>query len=159
MTRFWPPAALLYLTAGHVIRLLLRSPLHPLFSRRFMLLTYESPGRGHRRQLPMPYHQWNPDEIWLFIVRAVESAFEEPQTVRLVLRGRELTAETSLVEDRAEVARLLVEHARRHGPIKEGFLNYLGIPRDRVPTPEEALAAADRTRIARFRLLVESTDE
>lgn len=150
-TRWHPPESL-FNAANRVVRPLLRSRLHPLVSGRLMLLTYAGAKTGRTYAIPVAYHRWAPDELWAFGARTGwMSNFRNRRAVRLRLRGREVRAEATAVEDREQVAGLLEELVRREGPgsIRDPFV---GFPRDRHPTHEEALAAADRVRIARFHL-------
>ncbi len=150
-TRWHPPESL-FNAANRAVRPLLRSRLHPLVSKRLMLLTYEGAKSGRTYAIPVAYYRWGPDEVWAFGARTGwMSNFRNPRTVRLLLRGREVRAEATAVEDREQVARLLEELVQRKGPgaVRDPFA---GLPRDRYPTHEEALASADRVRIARFRL-------
>ncbi|WP_063735045.1 nitroreductase/quinone reductase family protein [Streptomyces sp. RTd22] len=148
----WHPPERFFNAANRLVRPLLRSRLHPLVSRRLMLLTYEGAKSGRTFAIPVAYYRPAPDEVWAFGARTGwMTNFRNRRTVRLRLRGREVRAEATAVEDREQVARLLEELVQRKGPgaIRDPFV---GFPRDRHPTHEEALAAADRVRIARFHL-------
>lgn len=148
----WHPPESLFNAANRLIRPLLRSRLHPLVSGRLMLLTYEGAKTGRTFAIPVAYYRWAPDEVWAFGARTGwMSNFRSRRPVRLLLRGRAVRAEATAVEDREQVARLLEELVQRKGPgaVRDPFV---GFPRDRHPTHEEALAAADRIRIARFHL-------
>ncbi|WUH99688.1 hypothetical protein OHR68_40425 [Spirillospora sp. NBC_00431] len=148
----WRPSAGFFKAANRVVRPLLRSRLHSLLSGRLMLLTYKGSRTGRTYAIPVAYYRFDRDEVWAFGARSGwMSNFRTPRTVRLLLRGKELRAEASAVEDHNQVADLLEELIRRNGPdtIQDPAL---GLPRDRRPTRDEALAAATRTRIARFRL-------
>ncbi|MFI0779607.1 hypothetical protein [Streptomyces sp. NPDC021212] len=151
-TRWHPPPESLFNAANRVVRPLLRSRLHPLVSRRLMLLTYDGAKTGRTYAIPLASYRGAPDEVWAFGARTGwMSNFRNGRTVRLLLRRRDLRAEATAVEDREQVARLLEELVQRKGPgaVRDPFV---GFPRDRHPTHEEALAAADRVRIARFHL-------
>ncbi|MER7411917.1 hypothetical protein [Streptomyces cacaoi] len=146
-----PPVAL-FKAANHLVGPLLRSPLHGLLSRRLLVIRYEGAKTGRRYAVPVAYYRYAQDEVWVFGARTGwMSHFRRPRTARLVLRGRETRAEGTAVEDREQVADLLQELVRRLGP--RAILDpYLALPRDRPPNREEALSAAGRARIARFRL-------
>ncbi|EPD97349.1 nitroreductase/quinone reductase family protein [Streptomyces albus] len=148
----WRPSAGFFKAANRLVRPLLRSRLHPLLSGRLMLLTYEGTRTGRTYAIPVAYYRRDRQEVWAFGARTGwMSNFRTPRTVHLLLRGRELQAEARAVEDHDEVADLLEELIRCNGPraVQDPFL---GLPRNRPPTRDEALEAAARTRIARFRL-------
>jgi hypothetical protein len=137
--------------ANHLVRPLLRSPLHPLVSRRLMLLTYEGAKSGRTYAIPVGYCRCEPGEVWAFSARTGwASNFRQPCTVRLLLRGQEVRAQAAVVEEPEQVAQMVEELVRHEGPgaVRDPFL---GLPRDRHPTHEEALLVADRARAVRFR--------
>lgn len=137
--------------ANRLVRPLLRSPLHRILSGRLMLLTYEGVKSGRTYAIPVAYYRWEPDEVWAFSARTGwASNFRAPRAVQVLLRGREVRAVGTVVEEPEQLAELIEELVRRKGPgaVRDPFL---GLPRDRLPTHDEALAAADKARIVRFR--------
>lgn len=148
----WRPPAGLFRAANRVVLALLRSRLHRLVSGFLMVLSYEGAKTGRTYAIPVGYYQMGPDEVWACGARkGWIGNLREPRAVRLVLRGREVPAEGSAVEDREQVADGLEELVRRKG-VKAAKDPFLGLPRNRPPTRQEALEAADRARIAQFRL-------
>ncbi|MGI5165499.1 hypothetical protein ACQEU3_14175 [Spirillospora sp. CA-253888] len=146
----WRPPAAFFRSVNRVVRPLLRSPLHPLLSHWLMLVAYTGARTGREYVLPVGFLFWEPREVWAFSARTGwMSGLRDGRPVTLVVRGRRFEAAPVVVEDRGEVADLLQELVRRKGPraVKDPFL---GLPSDREPTRAEALAAADRARIARF---------
>ncbi|MEU3275424.1 hypothetical protein ABZ639_31625 [Saccharomonospora sp. NPDC006951] len=148
----WRPPAAFFTAANGIVRWVLRSPLHRVLSGRLMVIAYEGARTGRPYAIPVAYYRWSPGEVWAFAARTGwASNFRSPRTVRLTLAGRAVAAEAELVEDRERVADLLRDLIRGSGPkvIQDPFL---GLPKDREPTREETLAAADKARITRFRL-------
>lgn len=144
------PSAAVFRAANRVVRPLLRSPLHPLLSRRLMLVTYTGAKTGRRYTVPVARYTRSPGEVWAFAARTGwASNLRGGRTVRLRLQGREVAARPAVEEDRRAVADLLRELIALRGPrvIQDPAL---GLPRDREPTREQLLAAAEKTRIVRF---------
>ncbi|MER5772348.1 PNPOx family protein [Streptomyces sp. NPDC001985] len=149
-----PPPMGVARAANRVIRPLLGSRLHAPLSRRLMLLEYTGHRSGRHYTVPVGYRRWGDagDEV---IATSIGTSWPVSlrggQPVRLRLRGRWHTAKPTIVERPDEVAALLGELADRQGPAAAAALR-VGLPRDRVPTPEELLLAGTRVRVGRFRL-------
>lgn len=118
-----------------------------------MVVTYVGAKSGRTYAIPVGYYRWEVDEVWAFSARTgwMTNLRDGRRTARLLIRRREYDATATIVEDRETVAELLTEFARRNGP-KSARDPILGLPRDHLPSHDEALAAANRARIARFQL-------
>ena len=146
------PAVGIFRVMNRVIRPLLASPFHRLLSARLMLLSYTGRRSGRRFTVPIGYFPWDPGTVLAMSSRlSWISSLRTGPTVRLRIRGREQDAVPTVVEDRAAIADLLAEFARRKGPrAAKGLM--LGLPGDRQPTPEQLHEASLKTRLVVFRL-------
>ncbi|MBL1068248.1 hypothetical protein [Streptomyces sp. 7-21] len=150
-----PPASpALFRAVNRVVRPVLRSPFHWLFSHWLMLVTYTGVTSGREYSVPVMFYYWTPGEVWAFTGRESRWAgnLKRPgATARLRMRGRDVEVTAEVVEERDAVAGLLRELIARKGPkaVKDP---YLGLPRDREPTPEEAAVVASELRVVRFRI-------
>lgn len=132
---------------------LLRSPLHRTLSGRLMVITYAGVRSGAEYSIPVAYYRWGDDEVRAFAARTGwMTNFREPRDVSLRLRGRELPAKARAVEDRERVAAMILRMSQHDGVARLWQDPFLGLPKGRLPTREEAFAAAGRARIARFHL-------
>lgn len=147
-----PPSLRLVRVLNRVIRPLLASPLHRLLSGRTMLLSYTGRKTGRRITIPIAYFEWDPGTVLAMssVLSWIPNLRTGP-TVRLRVRGREHDAVPTVFDDRAAIAGLLAEFARRKGPRAAKAL-MLGLPGDRQPTPEELHEASLKTRLVIFRL-------
>jgi len=138
--------------ANRVTRPILASRLHPLLSRRLMLLSYTGAKSGRVYAIPIGYFDWEPGVVLAISTQLgwIPSMRSGP-TVRLRVRGVDQPAVPTVVEEPEKVADLLAEFVRRKGTrAAKGLM--LGLPGDRPPVRDELLAAASRARLVLFRL-------
>ncbi|QDQ98775.1 hypothetical protein [Tomitella fengzijianii] len=146
------PLAAVFNAANRLVVPLLRSPVHRLASGKLMVVSYTGAKSGRSFALPVAYYAFSPDEVWAFGARTGwMTNFRLPRPASLRLRGRDLRAEGLLVDDRVEVADLIIELVER-GVTSAAQDPFLSLPKGRTPTRDEAGAAADRARIVRFAL-------
>lgn len=140
----------LFRSVNRVVVPLLRSPLHGVLSRRLMVITYAGVRSGGEYSIPVAYYRWSDEEVWVFGARTGwMTNFRRPRSVSLQLRGRRQSAVARVVEDRERVAGLILRISESGGA-RLWQDPFLGLPKGRVPTQEEASAAAGRARIVRF---------
>jgi hypothetical protein len=138
--------------ANRVIRPILASRLHPLLSKRLMLLSYTGAKSGRVYTIPIGYFDWEPGVVLAMSTQLgwIPSMRSGP-TVRLRVRGVDQPAVPTVVEEPEKVADLLAEFVQRKGTrAAKGLM--LGLPGDRPSVREELLAAASRARLVLFRL-------
>ncbi len=112
-----------------LVRLLLRSPLHPLLSRSLVILSYQGRKSGRWRSLPCMYARDGQD---LYIIPAQPDRkvwwrnLRQPTPVRLRRQGRELNGTATASSDPEAVAaglrRYLAATPRRPGPAGCGWM-------------------------------------
>jgi hypothetical protein len=145
-----PPIAI-FRIANHVVRPLLRSPLHRLLSGQLMLLAYRGRRSGREHTIPIGYFAWGDNTLLSFNSARWWLNLQDGRPVRLPLRGRWRDAAPAVAGSVEERAALLGEFARRYGPRRAGRLP-VGLPSDRQPTEEELQRAATKTALIRFAL-------
>jgi hypothetical protein len=133
------------------VRPMLGSPLHPLVSRRLMLLEYRGRTSGRTYTIPVGYVAWGDDEVVAFTSRRWWTNLRDGRPVRVRLRGRWRRADPAVEGSLEERVATIQDLVRRFGP-RAGRPFFLGLPCDRPPTPEEARWAAEATMTVRFRL-------
>jgi deazaflavin-dependent oxidoreductase (nitroreductase family) len=129
---------------------ILRSPLHSLMSRRFLLLSFQGRKTGRRYQLPLAYLRRNGN-----VIMTTDSGWwrnlKGGRPVQLQLTGRTLKGTAWAVTDDAEVGAALREllaaqpsYARLAGlhTNADGSLDLAQAARDRVLIHVELEAAA-----------------
>jgi hypothetical protein len=128
------------------VKLLLRSPAHPLLSGNLTLLTFTGRRSGVRRTVPITYLQegdivncfCNADVAWWKNLR-------DGAPVELRLRGRARTGTAvPVADDRAAITDALTAFLRKNR--RAGRFNEVPFDPDETPNPE-ALARAARTRV------------
>lgn len=146
------PSVKILRAANHVVRPLLRSPLHRILSGRLMLLTYQGRKSGREITIPIGYFDWEPNTVlamssqpsWIRNLRG-------GSTVRLRIRGSDHAAVPAVIDDDAQITEILAKFAERKGP-KVARSLLLGLPGDRIPTEAELHKAASMTRLVLFHL-------
>lgn len=116
-----------------------------------MLLSYVGRRTGRAFTIPVGYFPWGDDEVVAFSSRRWWVNLRDGRPVTLVIRGRHRVADPMVEGSLERRADLLQDVVRRHGPRAARRL-YLGLPPDRPPSRAEALRAAGRTAVVRFRL-------
>ncbi|MGB8390859.1 hypothetical protein [Mycobacterium sp.] len=150
---FDDPASLakVFALANKVVRPLLRSPLHPTLSSRLMLLSYTGGKTGKEYTLAIGYFPWDDGDILAFSSANWPKTLGSARDVRVLIKGRWLAAQPTVIRQVEQKADVLGEFARRNGPrAAKGLM--LGLPGDRQPDRQESLAAAANTTIVRFTL-------
>jgi len=138
-------------TANELVRPLLRSRLHPLLSRRLMLLDYTGARSGRRYTFPVGYFPWDDGGVLAFSSQRWPAHIRRARGVRLLIRGRWYDAAPAVISDPQAKADLLAEFTRRKGArAARGLM--LGLPRNRQASRSELLTAAPKTTITRFTL-------
>lgn len=132
--------------ANRVVVTVLDSRLHRLLSRRLLVLSYVGARTGRRHRFPVRYFRLADGRLLVLSRGTGWSRRVAGRQVEIRLSGDELTAEARLHEHRREIAAMLADYARDHGP-KAASRLYLGLPSDRQPSADELTRAADRTRL------------
>jgi len=145
-----PPIGL-FRMANHVVRPLLRSPLHGLLSGRLMLLAYRGRRTGQEHTIPIGYFALGDDVVIAFSSARWWVNLLDGRPVRVRLRGRWHDAVPTVATSTEDRAALLAAFVRRYGPRRAGRLP-LGLPGDREPTTEELQRGAARMPIIRLTL-------
>ncbi|MGH2634641.1 MAG: nitroreductase/quinone reductase family protein [Actinomycetota bacterium] len=135
-----PPPWLLEFLAPFV-RAVLRSRLHRLLSAKLLLLTYTGRTSGRNHTIPIGYFRWDDETVVSFTSRRWWTNLRDGRPVRVLVRGRWGAAVPTVEETLDASVELLGELIRRHGPRVTRHL-FLGLPRDRAPTPQELRRAA-----------------
>ena len=139
--------------ANALVRPLLRSPLHPLLSKRLMLLSYVGGKTGQAYTFALGYFPWDDGDVVAFSSANWPKTIARARSVRVLLEGRWFAAEPTAITDADQKCDLLGEFARRNGPkAAKGLM--IGLPGDRQPSREQLLAAASKTTIVRFALTI-----
>ena len=125
--------------------LLLRSPLHRLLSRRFLLLTYRGRRTGRSYTLPAAYRRRG-DELILTTDSSWWRNFTDPSPVTVRVAGHPRSGTARAIRDPRQVAdalRSLIEG-------QPSYARFAGIRRCEDGTPD----ADDLERAARERVLI-----
>jgi deazaflavin-dependent oxidoreductase (nitroreductase family) len=134
-----------------VVRLLLRSPLHPMLSRSLVILSYQGRKTGRWRSLPCMYARDGQD---LYVVPGQPGRkvwwrnLRQPTRVRLRLRGRDLEGTATATSDPEAVAAGLRHYLARYP--KAG--RPLGVRLDANDTPHGTTTAAHPLVVVRVHL-------
>ena len=133
------------------MRLLLRSPLHPLMSGSLMLITFKGRMTGRTYTTPLRYVQegttircyTNRDASWW-------RNLKYDPTVVLRIRGRDIACSANVIDDNpATIRELLTGYLTRHPG--DAVYHNVGLARNRTPVPE------DLDRAASHAIVVEAT--
>jgi hypothetical protein len=133
------------------VRLILRSPLHPLMSKNVMLVSFCGRKSGREYHVPTNFHREG-DELLVtsFRERTWWRNLRGGAAVTLLLQGKELAGRADVIENPAEVAvalsRLVVAE-----PAYARFL-HIGPEADGTPSAADALRAAQTRVIVRVEL-------
>ena len=144
------PPKLVLRVLNPIVRLLLRSPLHRLMSKQYMLLSVAGRKTGRSYTIPVGRHYLDGD--LLVGARGVWKAnLRGGADVRVTIEGRERAGRAELDEDPDRTTevykRLLAQLGRRKASVLGLKVNV-----DREPTHEEMKAAVGNRAIARISL-------
>jgi hypothetical protein len=115
-----------------------------------MLLSYVGRRSGTAYTIPITYFPWGENDVLSFSSRGWWVNLRDGRTVTLTIRGRRLDARPVVEESAERRAELVGELVRRFGPRAARVL-FLGLPTRRAPSDTEALEAARRAAVIRFR--------
>ncbi len=147
-----PPPVGVFRLVNRVVRPLLRSPLHPLLSRRLMLLQYTGRRSGRTITIPVGYFPTGDGGVLATSTQPTWAVnLRDGRVVRLRVRGEWHEATPTVVEEPEPVADLLEQLGQRLGPATLASMR-LGLPADRRPTRAELSVAASRIRAVTFTL-------
>jgi F420H(2)-dependent quinone reductase len=133
-----------------VISALLRSPLHRLVSRQFMLLTVTGRKTGRGYTNPVGRHESDGDFV-VYAAGGWRHNLRGGAAVRLTVDGRERAGHAELEEDPARVAQAYKERLEQLGTSKARQLG-LKVNIARSPTTDEIMPAVAGRAIATIRL-------
>src|SRR5258708_99743 len=105
-----------------------------------MLLTYTGRKTGKSYTTPMGYFVWAPGEVISFSSAGWRVNLRDGAPVTLLLNGRKVSATPKVIEVRDEVLATLEEFIARLR-LRAARRLPVGLPRDRVPTQQDLLAA------------------
>jgi hypothetical protein len=144
-----PPAFAIRLL-NPVMRVLLRSPLHRLASRQFMLLTVTGRRSGRTYTVPVGRHE-SDETLVVYAAGGWRKNLRGGAPVRVVLDGLERTGYAELEEDPDRVAQA---YKTRLDELGVGEARTLGLKVNggRSPTAEEIKPVAAERAIATIRL-------
>jgi hypothetical protein len=137
-----------------VVRLLLRSPLHPVLSRSLMILSYQGRKTDRWRSLPCIYARDGQDLQDLYVVPGQPDRkvwwrnLRQPTRVRLRLRGRDLEGTATASSDPEAVAAGLRHYLARYPKAARP----LGVRLDANGTPHGTTTATHPLVVVRVHL-------
>ena len=95
----------------------LESPLHGMMSKGLLVLEYEGRRSGKRYEIPLQYIE-DDETLYIWAGNATEKTwwrnFQKPTPVTVQLRGEEVAATASLVDDPGRRAELLRAYVDRY---------------------------------------------
>lgn len=133
-----------------IVRLLLRSPLHRLMSKQYMLLAIAGRKSGRTYTIPVGRHYLD-DELLVGARGGWKSNLRGGADVRVTIEGRERAGRAELDEDPDRAAEVYKELLDGLGRKKASVLG-LKVNVDRQPTLDEIRPAVAKRAIARIRL-------
>lgn len=136
-----PPAV------NHTIKFLLRSPLHGILSKNFLLITFTGRKSGMVFTTPVSYSQ-DGDTLYIFSHAAWWKNLHHNTPITLRLRGKDVQGLPEVVaDDKKAVAAWLMAHLRR-SPYDAPF-NGVTLAENKKPRPEEVEVGAQTTVMIR----------
>lgn len=147
VTSHMPPRPVLRVV-NPALRVLLRSPLHPLLSKKLALLTVTGRRTGRSYTIPIGRHE--DDGVFLVSVSG-GWRYNLTTPVKLTLDGREHSGKAEIVNDPHQVAQIFKMLYDHYGPNSASLLG-LKVNVDRPPTADEIRPAVSDRWIARIRL-------
>ena len=149
------PPALVIRLLNPVMRALLRSRLHRLLSKQFMLLMVTGRKTGRTYVIPVGRHE-SEEAITVYAAGTWRHNLRGGVPVRLVLDGRERAGYAELEEDPDRVAQAYKTRLDRLG-LRNARQLGLKLNVDRSPTTDELKPAVAGRAIATIRLTGDST--
>ena len=141
----------LFVIINRAMRLLLRSPLHPLVSRSLMLISFKGRVTGRSYTTPVRYVR-DGEKIRCYTSRDARwwpNLKHEPAVV-LRIRGRDVRCSASVIDDDPAAVRTLLASYLAEFP-GDAVYHDVGLDRDRTPLTE------DLDRAASHSIIVEAT--
>ena len=136
--------------ANQVVKFLLRSPLHGILSKNFLLITFTGHKSGKVYTTPVSYSQ-DGDTLYIFSHAAWWKNLRPDTPITLRLRGRDVQGlPEPVVEDKKTVAAGLMAHLRR-SPYDAPFYG-VTLDENKNPRPEEVEVGAQTTVMVRVAL-------
>ena len=137
----------LFVIINRAMRLLLRSPLHPLVSRSLMLISFKGRVTGRTYTTPVRYVR-DGEKIRCYTSRDARwwpNLKHEP-TVVLRIRGRDVRCSASVIDDDPATVRTLLASYLVEFP-GDAVYHDVGLGKDRSPLPEHLDRAASHSII------------
>jgi hypothetical protein len=134
------------------MKVLLRSRLHGILSGTLMLLTYQGRKTGKWYTNPVGYFNWDQDEVMAFTTGRWWINLTDGRHVTLLIQGQRFEAIPTVIHEREAVIRTVAEFYSRLG-LKKARMLPLGLPIDRLPTPEELQTIPTGIALVHFKLI------
>jgi hypothetical protein len=128
-----------------IVKSILRSPLHRLLSRHFMLITFTGRKSGKHYTTPTACLQ---DEGLIYLATGTRwwKNLQGGAIVSLIVAGKQLQGDADVITDPADVAEHLHRFIGKVGP-KKAFLMGLKVEGEQLPTLEEVKAGVRDSRV------------
>ncbi len=141
----------LFVIINRAMRLLLRSPLHPLVSRSLMLISFKGRVTGRTYTTPVRYVR-DGEKIRCHTSRDAKwwPNLKHDPTVVLRIRGRDVPCATRVIDDDPPTVRELLAGYLAEYP-GDAVYHDVRLDRNRMPVPE------DLDRAASHSIIVEAT--
>ena len=138
-------SALLLKLANPIVKRILRSPLHRVLSRHFMLVTFTGRISGRHYTTPTAYVRYK-GGIYFATGSQWWKNFQAGEPITVWIAGKEMMAFTDAVTDSRDIAELLRTFMAELGPGK-AYLFGLKVEGQGTPTVEEVEAGVQTRRI------------
>jgi hypothetical protein len=134
-----------------VVKSLLQSPLHGLLSGVLMLLTFAGRTTCKRYVIPIGYFPWAPGEVISFSSATWRKNLRSGAPVLLLLRGRQVPATPTVIDERDAVIDTVEEFIKRRG-LRTARRLPVGLPRDHIPTRQDLRGVPPNSAFIRFHI-------
>ncbi len=121
-----------------------------------MLLTFSGRTTGTRYVIPIGYFHWAPGEVISFSSAGWRKNLRSGAPVLLLLRGRQIPATPTVIDERDAVIDTLEEFIKRRG-LRRARRLPVGLPRNRIPIRQDLLGVPPNSAFIRFRISDSST--
>jgi hypothetical protein len=128
-----------------IVKTILRSPLHRMLSRHFMLISFTGRKTGKRYTTPTASLR-EQDMIYLATGTRWWKNLQGGATVSLVVAGQRLQGDADVITDPSEVAQYIHQFIGKVGS-KKAFLLGLKVEGEQLPTLEEVKAGVKDSRV------------